>query len=209
MLRIIAPMLAAPLLFAAATASAQTPSPPQQQHQALPGLVATNMATAHATVEAVDHAKRTATLRADDGHEFTVDVPDSVRNFDQVQKGDKINIEYQEATAIFLRKPGEGGGESTGSTTPPSPAAPSATQYGTVEVAPRGQKPAGIETRVVEITAIVEDVDYGKRTVTLRGPRGNVETIDVGDRVPNLDRVKKGDQVVVRHTEAVAASVSK
>lgn len=208
MLRFITSLLAAPLLFAAATASAQTPLPQEQQPQTLPGIVATNMTTAHATVEAVDHAKRTATLRADDGHEFTVDVPDSVRNLDQVQKGDKINIEYQEATAIFLRKPGEGG-ESTGSTTPPSAAAPSATQYGTVEVAPRGQKPAGIETRIVEITTIVEDVDYGKRTVTLRGPRGNVETIDVGDRVPNLDRVKKGDQVVVRHTEAVAAKVTK
>jgi hypothetical protein len=207
--RIIALMFSAPLLLAAVMAAAQTPSPHSQQEQASSGVVATKMTTAHATVEAVDHANRTATLRADDGREITVDVPESVRNFNQVEKGDKINIEYQEATAILVRKPEGSGAKNSGSTVPPSSAAPSASQYGTVKVAPYGQKQAAVETRVLEIAATVEDVDYGKRTITLRGPQGNVRTIDVGDRVQNLDQIKKGDQVVVRRTEAVAASVTK
>ena len=56
--------------------------------------------------------------------------------------------------------------------------------------------------------ATVEAVDLAKRTVTVRGPRGNVNTLKVGDQV-QLDKVKAGDQVVVRYTEAVAISVDK
>jgi len=45
--------------------------------------------------------------------------------------------------------------------------------------------------------------------VTVKGPKGNVNTVKVGDHVKNLDQVKVGDQVVVRYTEAVAISVEK
>jgi hypothetical protein len=64
-------------------------------------------------------------------------------------------------------------------------------------------------TSVVEATANVEAVDLKKRTVTVKGPKGNVNTVKVGDHVKKLDQVKVGDQVVVRYTEAVAISVEK
>jgi hypothetical protein len=37
--------------------------------------------------------------------------------------------------------------------------------------------------RLVTLTATVEAVDVAKRQVTLKGPKGNVETITVGEQV--------------------------
>ena len=74
--------------------------------------------------------------------------------------------------------------------------------------APAGAKPGGQVTNVVEAVATVEAVDLAKRTATIRGPRGNVHTMKVGDQV-KLEKVKVGDQVKVRYTEAVAISVDK
>ena len=59
-----------------------------------------------------------------------------------------------------------------------------------------------------EVTAIadVTAVDPKKSTITLKGPRGNVVTLDV----KNPDQfkvVKVGDQVEVTYTEALALSV--
>jgi len=42
------------------------------------------------------------------------------------------------------------------------------------------------------------------RTVTLKGAAGGVWTIRVGKQVKNLKEVKKGGQVVLRVTEALA-----
>ena len=206
-------MIAAPLLFAALPACAQTSQPsPSSDQASTPAVVVANKTSATLDVVAVDHDKRTVTLRGGDGKEFSMNVPDSVRNLDQVQPGDQLTVTYDVATAVFLQKadPGSGSSDDTSASEgSSSPGGPSAATYETVEVAPRGEKPAGIRTRVIQIKATVEDVDYDKRQVTLRGPQGNERTIDVGDNVPNFDQIKKGDTVLVRHTEAVAATVTK
>ncbi len=212
MLRAAAFLIATPLLLTAMPAWSQTA--PSTGGTEPPVAVEENTTTAKVDVVAVDHEQRTATLRGDDGEEFTMNVPDTVRNFDQIQPGDQLTISYNVATAIFLQKApagaGSGGSGGTGEgSSSPSAAEPSVTSYETVQVAPRGSKPAGVRARVTQITATVEDVNYDKRQVTLRGPRGNVRTIDVGDNVPDFDQIKKGDTVMVRHTEAVAATVTK
>jgi hypothetical protein len=64
-----------------------------------------------------------------------------------------------------------------------------------------------VDTLVV--TVKMEAVDPQKRTVTLRGPQGNVVTLKVDEQVKKLEQVKVGDEMVVRHTEAVAIAVQK
>ena len=61
--------------------------------------------------------------------------------------------------------------------------------------------------RLVTLTATVEAVDVAKRQVTLKGPKGNVETITVGEQVKNLPQVQVGDRVVVKYYEAIAFRV--
>lgn len=70
-------------------------------------------------------------------------------------------------------------------------------------------KPGVVVTEVTELRAKVDAVDYAKRLVTLTGPQGNTVTIKAGPEVKNLDQVKAGDQLVVRHYESVALFVRK
>lgn len=71
------------------------------------------------------------------------------------------------------------------------------------------QLPALQESNTATITAVVQAIDLKERTVTLKGPDGNVVTIKVDDSVKNLPRVKVGDQVTAQYYEAVAVEVRK
>jgi hypothetical protein len=211
-------LLALPGLAFASPASAQTattPAQPMQQGQPQAGmkpLVATQTAKMTATVEDIDQAKRTVLLRGEGGREAMITVGKEAKNFDQIKKGDRVTAEYLEATAIAVRKPGMPSPEPLAIGGPSGASAagqPSATQLDVVEVAPPGQPPAGMQASITEITASVEDIDYGKRQVTLKGPLGNMRTIDIGPNVKDLDQVKKGDEIVIRHTEAVLLAVDR
>jgi hypothetical protein len=50
-------------------------------------------------------------------------------------------------------------------------------------------------SEVVDIEAKVEAVDYEKREVLLRGPMGNLVTVEAGDNVKRLNEIKAGDSV--------------
>jgi hypothetical protein len=76
-------------------------------------------------------------------------------------------------------------------------------------VAPRGAKPGVADVGTRGVTAKVEAIDPQQRTVTLRGPQGNSVTLKVGEQVKQFDQVQVGDEVVVRHTEAVVIAVQK
>jgi hypothetical protein len=62
---------------------------------------------------------------------------------------------------------------------------------------------------MISTVATVEALDRDTRMITLRNPRGNVSTFEVGDAVKNLDKVKVGDQVVVDYYESLAIEVVK
>jgi len=59
-----------------------------------------------------------------------------------------------------------------------------------------------------EAVVTVVAVDQAKRTVTIRGPMGNVTTLDVPPESQNLDKVKPGDRFKMRYIEAVAVGIS-
>ena len=115
-----------------------------------------------------------------------------MKNFQQIKTGDRVTAKYYESTAIFVRKPNE---------------PPFAERGSAVEVAAPGQRPGAIAVDIAEMTARVEDIDYQNRTVTLRGPQQKTATLKVDTNVKRFDDVKKGDEIVVRHTEAVAINV--
>jgi hypothetical protein len=57
----------------------------------------------------------------------------------------------------------------------------------------------------IELRARIVEIDKADRTVTLRGPKGNVVTVDVPPSVKNFAQMSVGDDVVVRHLAAVVA----
>ena len=160
---------------------------------AKPGRVAVDTVKLTGTVKAVDLDKKTATIEGSGGRVVTVDAKNA-RNLDQVKVGDKVTLTYTREVAVTVRKTDE---------------PPSLSETQSVQLAPKGQKPGGVEVRTVEVTGNVESVDAKKHTITLKGPAGNVRTFQVDPSVRNLGQVKKGDQVVLRYTESAALNVAK
>lgn len=67
---------------------------------------------------------------------------------------------------------------------------------------------AGV-AQAVEIQATVTAIDKAKRTVTVKGPQGNIRTFAVGKEARNFDQVKVGDMITLTYAEAVTVSLEK
>jgi hypothetical protein len=59
------------------------------------------------------------------------------------------------------------------------------------------------------ITATVEAIDHGNRTVTLKGPKGNYVTIDVPPGVERFNSIKVGDKLTATYYENLVLSLQK
>lgn len=144
-----------------------------------------------ATVEAVDGASRTVTLKTSEGNVLAVVAGDEVRNFDQIEVGDRIDVRYSAGLVLQLVK---GGGGTR-----------SRVESENATTAPRGEKPQGVAVREVLVVADVVKIDEEKQTVTLRGPQRTVE-LQVLDP-EQLKNIAVGDQVEATFTEAAAISL--
>jgi len=148
-----------------------------------------------ATVEAIDLANRLVTIRGPEGNAATLEVGPEVRNLPQVKVGDEVVVSYYAAMAAEFKKPGEvvkGVQEDVGA--------------GRAEP---GERPGGIVGRRVKATVIIESVDAKSNTVSFTGPHGMLRTIAVQDPDAQafIKKLKKGDEVELTYTEAVAISV--
>ena len=177
------------LSFISCATSPDTASPDK------PGVLVTNVTMVTATVEAIDYHSRLVSIRGPQGQAIDLHADESVRNFNQVRVGDKVNAEVLESVALYVQKH--------------DGAQPSVKEGAAVTLAPRGEKPGIAAADTVVITATVEDINYDTRMVTLRGPEGISKTLRVHDRAPGMEKVKVGDQVVARYTVAVAITVNK
>ena len=69
-----------------------------------------------------------------------------------------------------------------------------------------GQKPGGAMSRQVTVMTDVVDVNPKNKTITLKGPKGNVVELDV-QNPEQFKVVKKGDKMEAVYTEALAIAV--
>jgi len=67
----------------------------------------------------------------------------------------------------------------------------------------------GVAERVAQVTASVEAVDSAKRSVTLKGPAGDIVKLAVGSEVQNFDQIRVGDLAVVRYLDALTLELKK
>ena len=82
-------------------------------------------------------------------------------------------------------------------------------QVKTPQTTPAASKPTVIEENLKTLTATVEAIDLANQKVTLKGPKGKLLEVKVGDTVKNLPQVSVGDLVVVRYYESIAAQLVK
>ena len=71
------------------------------------------------------------------------------------------------------------------------------------------EQPRVVKERVAVMTATVQAIDLNTRIVTLKGPKGEVRDIKVGEEAVNLPQVKVGDLVTVKFYESIAVEVIK
>ncbi|MFP3558822.1 hypothetical protein SB861_50470 [Paraburkholderia sp. SIMBA_049] len=144
-----------------------------------------------ATVVEIDPATRTVALKDKRGHIVDVEVGEEARNFDQLKVGDVVTTEYREAMSLSLSK--TSGPRSASERTMEQRSSP-------------GAKPGGTIGREITVMADVVAVNAKSKTVTLKGPHNTVDVI-VEDP-EQMKNIRKGDQVQVVYTEAVAISVT-
>ena len=145
-----------------------------------------------AQVVSVDKKTRTVGLKGPKGHVVEVVAGDEVRNFDQIKVGDFVMVRMMQSLALELQKV-------------KSNASGIKVTEGAVKSEP-GQQPAAGAAREITAIAKVTAVDPKGKTISLRGPRGNVVKLDV-QNPDQFKVVKVGDEVQVTYTEAAAVSV--
>ncbi len=70
-------------------------------------------------------------------------------------------------------------------------------------------KDSAMAVQETEAVVTVTKVDKEARSVTFRGPRGNLGTLDLPKESQNLDQVKVGQQYKLKYVEAVAVDIRK
>jgi hypothetical protein len=181
-------------LLPSPAAAQQGAAPSSQRAAPAAAEVMGEVKTATATVTGIDKEKRTVTLRSEDGKTKTVAVPEDVQAFDQVKKGDKIRMSYQESAALDIYQPGE--------------ARPEATEReATSRIA--GSSPGRMVEREQTIAAEIISVDPKKNIVKVKGPEGKAKEISVQNPYvrQKLKDLKPGQVVQIRYKEAMAVTL--
>jgi ribosomal protein L6P/L9E len=144
-----------------------------------------------ASVVGIDKATRTLTLKGPKGEVVDLVAGDEVRNFDQIKVGDSVVARYMQALTLELKK---------------TKGVVGATMSEDAVRAKPGERPAVAGARQVTVIADVVAVDPKASTITVKGPKGNLVTLDV-QNPDQFKVVKKGDQIEATYTEALALSV--
>jgi hypothetical protein len=141
----------------------------------------------------IDKKTRTLTFKNKEGESKFVAGPE-ITNFDQIKKGDRVNVTYELAVAIELIKTKSDGVRSK-------------VETNTITTSKVNEKPSETIANKTTIIADIVSVDKEKRLVSVKGPSGKVTTVTVKDPALLAD-VKVGEQVKVIYYDAMAASIT-
>ena len=145
--------------------------------------------TVTVTVESIEQSTRQVTAKKPDGTYVTFYAPQSMKRFDQLKVGDKINARYYENVVLQLKAPGS----------------PDVNKGGGALVPVEGA-PAGTMSYQRTITATITAIDPKTPSITFSGPNGWKYSSVVKDPAA-LAKVKVGDKVDITWTMAVLASI--
>jgi Cu/Ag efflux protein CusF len=142
--------------------------------------------TATATIQAIDSATRSITLRNENGDEDTFTAGPEVKRFNELKVGDKVRLTYYESIVFELRKPDAKSNE-----------AADALAAGRTKHVPGGAI-ATQQTRTVTVKA----VDPNVPSITVVTQDGRTVTRKIEDKKA-IEGVKPGDRIDITYTQAV------
>ena len=143
-----------------------------------------------ATVDSVDAQNRMVMLKDGSGNVEGLIVPKSVKNFDQIKKGDKFVIEYTESIAVGL--------------TPSTNSKPGTAGLTGVTMSAKGKVPFAETVDIKIATAKVISIDIAKRTAALQLPNMKTIMVKIDKQVQGLDKIKVGDELMAEFIERTA-----
>jgi Cu/Ag efflux protein CusF len=189
-------LIASSLLLTQTPAFAQssTTTAPAEKAPKPVGRSETSVTKVRGTVSAIDKDAGTVTLKGPKGRTLTIEVMDK-QKLDVIKVGDPVVAAYVEAVAFRVQKAGSG-------------ATPGMSVQETRVTSKPGETPAGAVGREVTATVTITAIDKKAHTVTIKGPRGGMETIKAKDP-KNLEGLKVGDMVEITYTQALAVSLDK
>jgi hypothetical protein len=155
------------------------------QIKTLPG----DAITATASIETIDHTKRTLTLKGPDGRLETLTVPADIKRFDELKVGDKITAKYYENVVLRKKAPGEKDVDT----------------YHAADTRGTGKSPSGTSAAQRTITATITAIDPKIPSITLSGPSNWHYSSKVADKEA-LKQLKVGDKLDITWTAAVLIS---
>ena len=171
-------MSAAAIFLATSTLGAQS--------KVIPGEVT----TLSGTIVAIDPAARQVTVRKQDGAHEILYVPDTVKRFDSLKVGQRINARHYENMILRLQQPGQ---------------KPMDTNVRDAATA-AAQGTGGTLAHQRTITATISEIDMNTPSVSFTGPGGFKYSSKVKDKNA-LAKVKVGDKVDITWTEATTVSI--
>jgi len=145
-----------------------------------------------ARVQAISRKNRILTLKFPDEKVAKVKVGPEVKNFAEIGVGDTIKAEFRDEVEIFVVGPGG------------KPA------WNEVqEIKPtKGVKPGTAIIRAYEYSAVVTEIDYASRRVTLKGTDGKLVKVTGKPEIRRFNEIKVGDMVVARLIEAIDIDIT-
>jgi hypothetical protein len=148
-----------------------------------PDQTTTQVTNATLKVEKVDKANHIVTFDDPRGGTFDVKAGPDI-NLEKVKAGEMLDVTYYQETAVAVTKQGQ--------------QAPMMKQTTTN----RG----GVTARQTTITAQVVSIDHENNVVRVKGPGGQMHTLEVTDpgMQARLKDLKAGDNVTISYTQAVA-----
>jgi Cu/Ag efflux protein CusF len=142
------------------------------------------------TIEAIDAATRTVTIKKPDGTFVSTVAGSDVKRFSELKRGDKVTARYYENVVIRLKRPGESDVASATKSTTPS----------------EQVLPGGTKAKQVTVTATITSINMDIPSITFTGPSGYVYASKVVDKAA-LAGVKVGDKFDIVWTEAMLVSI--
>jgi hypothetical protein len=153
-----------------------------------------NQITLQGTVQAVDHERRTVTIRGAQGNIVTLDVPTSATRFDEIKVGDTIRATYSDRVNVRLHAPADPDLDRvTEVTTTPAPGAP----------------PSASASRQREQTVTVTAWDPATRMVSFTTPSGTSYTRRVAESIDPtvVAGLAVGQRVDITRSEAASLAM--
>ena len=150
-------------------------------------MLPTQTVTIAGTIETIDQGKRAMNIKKADGEIVAVNVPETVKRFNELKVGDKIKATYNNNVMVRVKPAGEAAVD-------------------TVETATTTGQSSGKTEMVRRMTASIVDINKSTSAITFVGPNGWKYSRRVVDPTV-FDQVKVGDRVDITWNTDLAVAV--